>query len=104
MNSASFIGLVHNAALLLAMAVVFDLAAFRWPTGQKSLRQIPIGLILGGIGLALMLTPWTFVPGVVFDTRSVLLGISGLFFGTVPTLIAMGMTAAYRLSLGGGGA
>ncbi|MDY6851266.1 MAG: PAS domain S-box protein, partial [Thermodesulfobacteriota bacterium] len=51
-----------------------------------------------------MLNPWEFKPGVVFDARSVLLGISGLFFGIVPTLLAVLMTGAFRLSMGGAGA
>jgi PAS domain S-box-containing protein len=103
MNTTSFIGLVYNAALLLALAIIFD-TAVRWRTGQTLFRQLLVGLVLGGVGLALMLTPWTFASGVVFDARSVLLGISGLFFGAIPTLIAMGMTAGYRLYLGDEGA
>lgn len=106
MDSSAFFGLVshgliHNAALLLAVAFVFDVVAIRWRTGQTSFLQIPAGLILGIIGITVMLTPWTFMPGIIFDTRSVLLGISGLFFGTLPAAIAMGMTAAFRVYQGG---
>ena len=50
-----------------------------------------------------MMNPWMFMPGVVFDTRSVLLSISGLFLGTVPTLLAMFMTGGFRLYLSGAG-
>lgn len=50
-----------------------------------------------------MTTPWVLVPGIVFDTRSVLLGISGLFFGTVPTIIAMVILSAFRYYLSGSG-
>ncbi len=101
MNETSFLGLVHNVTLLLAMALIFDLAAFRWKTGKIGLWQVPFGFILGLMGIALMMTPWVLTPGVIFDTRSVLLSISGLFFGTLPTLIAMAMTAAFRIYQGG---
>lgn len=101
MNNATFLGLIQNAALLLAFAFLFDLVALSWRTRQPSLRQAPFGLIIGAIGIALMMTPWEFTPGIIFDTRSVLLGISGLFFGSIPTLIAMALTAAFRLSQGG---
>lgn len=101
MNDTAFLGLVYNAALLLSLALVFDLASLRWGTWQSSVRQVVIGIILGAIGIAVMLTPWHFAPGIIFDTRSVLLGISGLFFGTIPTLILMGMTATVRLYMGG---
>jgi PAS domain S-box-containing protein len=101
MQSTSFLPLVYNAALLLAMALLYDVATTRWPVGRVSIRQAPVGLVLGGIGLAVMSTPWTFAPGIVFDTRSILLAVSGLFFGTVPTVVAMAMTAALRIWMGG---
>ena len=101
MHGGSFLPLVYNAALLLAMAFLYDVATTRWPIGRASLRQVPVGLVLGGIGIVVMWTPWTFAPGIVFDSRSILLAVAGLFFGTVPTLIAMAMTAALRLSTGG---
>lgn len=101
MDNASFIRLIQNAALLLAVAFIFDVVATRWRTGQTSFLQIPVGLILGIVGISVMLTPWTFRPGIIFDTRSVLLGISGLFFGSLPTAIAMAITAAFRVYQGG---
>mgnify|MGYP001209405857 CR=1 FL=1 len=107
MNHASLLALTHNAALLLAMLFVYDMASSRWRSGQPvsrrmaSLQSVPVGLALGLIGVVIMLTPWQFQPGIVFDTRSVLLAISGLFFGAIPTVIAMGMTAALRYSQGG---
>ena len=104
MNDEPFLGLIQNASLLLAVAFIFDLAASRWQTEQASFRKALVGLALGVIGITVMLTPWSFGQGIVFDTRSVLLGISGLFFGWVPTVIAMAMTAAYRFYQGGTGA
>ncbi len=46
--------------------------------------------------------PWSYEPGIFFDSRSVLLSISGLFFGGLPTIIACVITAAFRIYLGGG--
>ena len=43
------------------------------------------------------------IPGIVFDVRSVLLSISGLFLEFIPTLIAILATSIYRISLGGNG-
>ena len=104
MNSVIFLKLIQNAALLMAMALIFDMATLRWRTGQAWFRQVVTGIILGLIGVALILTPWMLTQGIIFDTRSVLLGISGLFFGLIPTLIAMLITGAFRLSMGGVGA
>jgi PAS domain S-box-containing protein len=104
MLSESFLSLVHNISLLLALVVVFDIISQNWRTNRTFLQDIFIGLIVGGVGIAIMLSPWVFIPGVIFDTRSVLLGISGLFFGTVPTLIAMALTLSLRIFQGGTGA
>ena len=104
MNNPAFIALLQNAALLLAMVVVFDLAIGRRRTDGRTLWQIVIGLVLGGLCMALIHTSFHLESGIVFDTRSVLLGISGLFFGAVPTLVAMAVAAAFRLLKGGAGA
>jgi PAS domain S-box-containing protein len=104
MMGQSLRALIQNAALLLAVAFIFDVAATRWNTERISLRGISVGLVLGVIGIIVMLTPWTFTPGIVFDTRSVLVAISGLFFGWLPTAIVMAMTAGFRFFLGGTGA
>jgi len=65
--------------------------------------QLLSGVIIGGIGIVLMLSSWETAPGIVFDTRSVVLSISGLFFGGIPTLIAILITGTYRFLLGGEG-
>jgi PAS domain S-box-containing protein len=66
--------------------------------------QIASGFLLGGIGISVMFNPWVLSPGVIFDTRSVILGLCGLFFGTIPTIIAVILTGAVRLWIGGQGA
>ena len=103
MNSEFFTGLVYNASLLLAMVLVFELLTSRRERNSSYLWQVMVGIILGGIGLAVMSTEWELIPGLIFDTRTVLLGISGLFFGWIPTLIAVIATALYRVSIGGVG-
>ena len=45
-----------------------------------------------------MLTPWHFASGIFFDTRTVLLIIVGLFFGPIPTAVALAMMIAFRLT------
>jgi hypothetical protein len=103
-NTSTIVGLVNNAALLGALVLLYDMVGYRPEGGNRASRQAVTGLILGAIGVAVMLTPWQFTPGVVFDTRSVLLCVSGLFFGALPTLFATLMTGAFRLYTGGTGA
>src|SRR5450756_1685641 len=99
----SFGALVCNTALLLLLVYVRDLLnAFRW-VSRPWIRQVIAGIAIGTIGIFVMLMPWTFATGIIFDTRSVLLAVSGLFFGTIPTVIAILMTSSYRMALGGSG-
>src|SRR5450756_1701487 len=99
----SFGALVCNTALLLLLVYVRDLLnAFRW-VSRPWIRQVIAGIAIGTIGIFVMLMPWTFATGIIFDTRSILLALSGLFFGTIPTVIAILMTSAYRMALGGSG-
>lgn len=103
MNYAPLYTLIQNAALLLALVVVGDLITRKKPIYATLLRQVLAGIIVGGLCIGLMLTAFHFKAGIIFDTRSVLLSISGLFFGIIPTLLAMAIAATYRLLIGGGG-
>ena len=103
MTTESFVALVGNAALLLSLVYIYDLLnVVRW-VSSTWIRQVIAGIAVGAVGIFVMLMPWTFVPGITFDTRSVLLAISGLFFGMIPTVVAVLMTAALRVVLGGSG-
>ncbi|MCC5877079.1 MAG: PAS domain S-box protein [Candidatus Sumerlaeia bacterium] len=105
MTDSAYLALVHNAALLIALAYVHELFVTRHSRLLEDIpRKILTGLILGTIGLSIMMTPWVLTEGIVFDTRSVLLGVSGLFFGAIPTGIAMFMLSAFRIYQGGDGA
>ncbi|NJC89156.1 MAG: PAS domain S-box protein [Desulfuromonas sp.] len=101
MTDLPFIGLINNAALLLALGVMYGLLQHRADDLQW---QVVRGIFFGLIGIGVMMNPWHFSPGVIFDTRSILLSVGGLFLGTVSTLIALVMTGAFRLYLGGEGA
>lgn len=104
MDSSSILTLLQNAALLLAMLFFYDMVTRHRSSETFSLRTILTGIAVGSIGVVIMLTPWHFQPGIMFDTRSVLLSISGLFLGPVPTVIAMTITAGLRAFIGGSGA
>jgi signal transduction histidine kinase/CheY-like chemotaxis protein len=103
MNESIIIALIQNIALLMAFAMLYENFWLRNDKPRSLISKIFSGLILGGIGSVLMFTPWTMIPGMVFDTRSVMLAISGVFFGFVPTIIAMTIVATVRFFMGGAG-
>lgn len=89
--------LIQNTALLLAMMVVFDLVTSRKTVYGQWGRQAVAGLIVGGLCIGLMIASFQLESGIIFDTRSVLLSLSGLFLGPLPTILAMVIASAYRL-------
>lgn len=101
MTADALRALLYNAALLLAVVAVFDIASRRQSLAGNLPRQLVSGLILGFIGIGIMTEHFRLVPGIIFDTRSVLLGVSGIFLGPVPTVLAMAMTALFRAWQGG---
>ena len=86
-----------NATLLLAIMQLWMLSQSRaWPGSRWMTLLLP-----SVAGLLVMRSSAVLVPGVIFDTRSVVLTMSGVFLGPLPTVLAMAVTAAYRLHLGG---
>ena len=103
MDTSSFIGLLYNAILLIALGVIYDALNIE-SIENKMGRELVSGLFVGLLGIAVMNTSWEMAPGVLFDTRWVLISLCGLFFGLVPTLIAGVMMVSLRLNIGGAGA
>ncbi|MDD3965473.1 MAG: ATP-binding protein [Candidatus Marinimicrobia bacterium] len=104
MAESIFIGLIQNIAVLLAFTALYE---YFWNKNEdigNYLGKFLAGITIGLVGIFLMSIPWIFREGLVFDMRSVLLAVSGLFFGAVPTVIAMAITALYRILNGGAGA
>lgn len=103
MDSDVIFSLVQNAALLLAMVFVYDAVPRKQRHEYYFLWRISVGTVIGGITVTTMMTHWEYQPGVFFDARSIILGISGLFFGGLPTLVAMVIASVYRFLEGGSG-
>ena len=102
MEALPFVILGQNVSLLLAASLLFDVLANR-RTAKTLTGQIVAGLGVGCLGMLIMATPWSPVPGVIIDARTVLLGICGLFMGIVPTSIAAALAIGFRLASGGTG-
>lgn len=101
MTRTVLLGLILNAGLLLGLAVVLDLVSARTRLGRAWYGRILAGVAAGLIGIGLMATPIYTEPGVQFDTRSVLLAVTGVFLGPGATIVAMVMTAMFRVWIGG---
>lgn len=102
MNTEIFTGLINNTAMLLALIVVYEIS-FILPVKNKKMVPILNGLLIGVIGVAVMTVPFRLTGGIFFDTRSILISVTALTFGTVPTLIVAAITILYRIIIGGTG-
>jgi len=103
LNNDIVIGLVYNAALLLVLSIIYN-TFFMTYENNKMGKNILTGIGIGVIGVLLMLTPLKLIPGVFFDTRSILISVAAMFFGFVPTAIAVIIICATRILIGGSGA
>ena len=102
MDQATIVEFAKAVALLLALCLLHGLIARRWKRGEL-VGQILSGTLFGGICVIGMMTPIEVTPGVIFDARSVILSMAGLFGGPVVGGIAAVIAGGYRLWLGGGG-
>lgn len=96
------LNLLLNTTFLVSISIIYNLF-FQRIQKQKLIYQLLGGGILGLSGIVLMLVSLKLPNGVIFDTRSILLCISGLFYGLVPTSIAALIIVAYRVFVGGPG-
>ncbi len=96
------LSLVLNTTLLLSICILFNLF-YQKLNAQRIRYRILGGVVLGLAGIAIVSIAIHLPNGAIFDTRSILLCVSGLFYGAVPTTIAALIIAVYRLSLGGPG-
>ncbi len=93
---------IQNLALLLVLAVALRPLGERF-AGHRRAYGLVTGLLFGLVGVIGMAAPVTFAPGVIYDGRSVVLLVAGLFGGPLAGAVAAVVCGAYRLFLGGAG-
>ncbi len=101
MNFEILHGLMDNVALLFLLSVIYELNILGNLKRFKSLRYYVQGLMVGGIGMIIMSFPFTLESGLIFDTRSILVGAAALVFSTPSVIVATLVLIAYRIFIGG---
>ena len=96
------IALLNNATILLVLSVIYEVTNFL-PSKYRRMQPIYSGLMIAMICIAIMKMPFTLQPGVIYDTRSILISVTALIFGPIPTAITVAAAAILRLSIGGAG-
>lgn len=101
MNQDTLFALLQNAALLLILVFIYDAVPRQQRSEYFLLWRLSIGVVIGLVTIITMLASWEYSPGIFADSRTVVLAISGLFFGGLPTFIATLIGISYRLLEGG---
>ena len=94
--------LVNNLTLLVSLGVLYSVILRRFPR-HPQLRAVLSGVLFGCIALLGMFTPLKLHEGPIFDGRSIILALAGLFGGPLTGLIAASIAAAGRFAIGGEG-
>lgn len=95
--------LVNNIAFLVALVAAGQVVIARTYHYAVN-RQIALGLLFGGVAILGMANPVVFMPGVIFDGRTIVLAVAGVVGGPLPAAIGAGMAAFFRYQIGGSGA
>lgn len=102
MNAELFFSFMFSVFVLLGVAAVYAI----FPTTSRVnplIRKLSMGFIVGGIGITLMGSSYTYSQGVFYDARSVIISISGMFLGAIPTLVGGTAMIVTRILMGGDG-
>ena len=94
--------LIKASALLLTLSLLYGFI-IRFSNSNKITGQLFSGILFGVICIIGMLLPIELIPGVIFDPRSVIIALAGVFGGPLVTLIASVIAGGYRIWIGGGG-
>lgn len=97
-----FLEITYNFGILIAISII---AGFVYQKVKNKLTVSAIqGTLFGTAAIIGMLNPVVVAPGLIFDGRSVMISLAGLFYGPLAAIISAAMAFALRLSQGGVGA
>ncbi len=96
------ITLIHNITLLIALSVVWG-PMLLLRKNYPNIYRILSGFLFGFSAIAAMASPLVFEEGIIYDGRSVVIALSGLYGGGIASLFASIIAGSYRFYLGGPG-
>ncbi|WP_176084160.1 diguanylate cyclase [Martelella sp. HB161492] len=91
------------SGLGLAALVVLVFSLLLRKSHQKRPNSVILGLLFGFGAMAAMVYPSVFSPGVLIDTRAVMLVLAAPFGGPMAAFVSMAMAALTRIYIGGAG-
>ncbi|MBU1101830.1 MAG: PAS domain S-box protein [Bacteroidetes bacterium] len=96
------VDLIYDLSVLVIISVLSGFLDQRFNRSGKP-GKIFQGILFGTVAIIGMIHPFVFAEGIIFDGRSIIIGLCTLFFGPLSGGIAALMSVLYRLHIGGGG-
>jgi PAS domain S-box-containing protein len=96
------IELIESLALLVALSLMFTFI-LRFRNMSRRTGKVLAGLLFGSIAAFGILYSWILETGVIFDGRSVIIPMAGIFGGWAAALLAGILAAIARIFVGGAG-
>ncbi len=97
-----FTAILNNITLMLALCFFYRLIVRRWSVDTLT-GTVFTGALFGGVAIIGMLYPVVYSTGLIFDGRTILLSVLGLYGGPMPAAVAVAMTSVLRIWQGGVG-
>lgn len=94
--------LFYNLAFLLTLTLIYTVFQNKVDKGTLD-YNILLGISIGTVGIIIMTVSIQTSNGIFLDAKSILISVTGLFFGALPTLIAGVMIILYRIFISGAG-
>ena len=95
-------GILLNIAFLFAFLFIVNMLINSTRLSPK-LKHLLQGTVFGIVTIGLMMNAWVMENGVIFDTRTVLIGTVSLFFSLPTALITSIIAIGFRIYIGGAG-
>ncbi|MBI9091563.1 MAG: PAS domain S-box protein [Desulfobacterium sp.] len=102
-NLAVMRGLGDNLAVILSLLLLYHIVYPSLRRLSQAMRHLALGFLFGGMALIGMALCVEIEPGVILDSRLVLVPMAGLCGGFLAAIPAVFITCLYRIWLGGAG-
>jgi len=94
--------ILTNIIVLFGLVLIFNLSNSTFKH-KNIYYKILMGISIGIITIIIMVNALETTPGVIFDTRSILISVTALFFPFTTSFIATVIAIIYRIYIGGSG-
>ena len=95
------ISILQNMSLIISLAVAYHYVV-RQLHGKLLIVSVINGMLFGGAAVLAMLSPFRVAEGIIYDGRTIVLAVAGLFGGPIAAGIASVIAIAFRIFVVGG--